>query len=78
MNSFLEAMTMLIEALYTPLIEALETIPMLSIQIMFGTGYINFAQLIATTLTLFIYGAVLYFPTALIFRVLKRLLGVIN
>lgn len=78
MNAFLDLMITLVNGLYSPLITAFDEIPMLTIQIVFGTGFITIGQLFATVIVLAIYFALAYFPTYYIFKALKRLLGVMN
>lgn len=76
MNAFLDLMLHLINGLYSPLITAFDEIPMLSIQIVFGTGYITLGQLLATIIVLTIYFGLAYFPTYFIYKAFKRLMSV--
>ena len=73
MHAFSYLISLIITEIYTPLVTALDTLPLLSQSIDNGAFVFTFSTLFATILTLVIFGLFVYLPIYII----KFLKGVI-
>jgi len=65
-----EIIIIIINSIYTPLVLALNEIPMLAVIINNGYLMVSISEIIATLATLFVFGYLLLFPLLLVYWVI--------